>query len=396
MSSEPRIPLSAPVLDGNEGRYLQECIDTRWVSRGGRFVREFEALFAERHGMPDAVSTDSGTAALHLALLAAGVGPGDEVIVPALTFVATVNPVLYVGATPVFADLDPVTYGMDAGAVEAAVTERTKAILVVHLYGHPVDMTRITELARRHGLQVIEDATESLGSTWEGRPTGTLGDIAAFSFNGNKIITTGGGGMLLAREPATVDRLRHLTLQARVPGTLEYLHDDVGYNYALSNLQAAVGLAQLERLDAMAAHRRRLAARYAEALADAGETGLTFCAEVPPARTNYWLMSVLVDPEVHGRDRHAVIAALAQAGIESRPFFTPMPELPHLRAFARGEYPVARRLHATGVSIPSSADLDEAGQERVIAALLDGGRGAASSSTASTTRRVASPSRGPA
>lgn len=396
MSTEPRIPLSAPVLDGNEARYLQECIDTRWVSRGGRFVREFEALFASRHGLDDAVSTDSGTAALHVALLAAGIGPGDEVIVPALTFVATVNPVLYVGATPVFADLDPVTYGMDAGAVEAAVTERTKAILVVHLYGHPVDMTRITEVARRHGLRVIEDATESLGSTWEGRPTGTLGDIAAFSFNGNKIITTGGGGMLLARDPETVARMRHLTLQARVPGTLEYLHDDVGYNYALSNLQAAVGLAQLERLDAMIEHRRGLAARYAEALGDPAETGLTFCAEVPPARSNFWLMSVLVDPEIHGRDRHAVIAGLAEAGVESRPFFTPMPELVHLRRFARGEHPVASRLHAEGVSIPSSADLDEAGQERVIAALLGGQRGAASASTASRTRRVASPSRGPA
>ena len=396
MTTEPRIPLSAPVLDGNEARYLQECIDTRWVSRGGRFVRDFEALFAQRHGMPQAVATDSGTSALHLALQAAGIGPGDEVIVPALTFVATVNPVLYVSATPVFADLDPVTYGMDADAVEAAVTGRTKAILVVHLYGHPVDMARIGEIAARHGLKVIEDATESLGSTWEGRPTGTLGDIAAFSFNGNKIITTGGGGMLLAREPDTLDRMRHLTLQARVPGTLEYLHDDVGYNYALSNLGAAVGLAQLERLDTMLVHRRALADRYAEALGDPAETGLTFCAEVLPARSNFWLMSVLVDPVVHGRDRHAVIEAFAAAGIESRPFFTPMADLPHLSPFAHGEYPVARRLHEQGVSIPSSADLDEAGQDRVIAALLDRYSGAASASSASSTRRVASPSRGPA
>jgi perosamine synthetase len=356
-----RIPLSAPVFGENERRYLQQCIDERWVSSKGRFVNEFEALFAQLHGTEAAVSAVSGTAALHLALLAAGVGPGDEVIVPALTFVATVNPVLYAGAKPVFADVDPVTYGMAANAVEAAVTPRTKAILVVHLYGHPVDMTRISAIAERHGLKVIEDATEALGATWEGKPAGTLGDVAAFSFNGNKIITTGGGGMLLAREPETLERMRHLSLQGRVPGTLEYEHDSLGYNYTLSNVSAAVGLAQLERLEQLVAHRRHLADRYRTAFEG---TDLTFCAEVAPARSNHWLMSVLVE------DKDATISRLSQAGIDSRPFFVPMPALPHLAPYATGPVPVAERLHRHGVSIPSSADLDDAAQDRVIAALL--------------------------
>jgi len=365
LSELPRIPLSAPVFGDNERRYLQQCIDERWVSSKGRFVREFEALFAQRHGAPGAVSVASGTAALHLALLAAGVQPGDEVIVPALTFVATVNPVLYAGATPVFADVDPVTYGISADAIEAQLTPRTKAIVVVHLYGHPVDMTRIGAIAERRGLAVIEDATEALGATWEGRPAGMLGDIAAFSFNGNKIITTGGGGMLLARDPETLQRMRHLSLQGRVPGTHEYDHDALGYNYTLSNLQAAVGLAQLERLDELLAHRRRLAGRYAAAFADAGH--LTFCAEVAPARSNFWLMSVLVD----GRDRVEIIDALDRAGIDSRPFFMPMPALAHLARYSTGPVPVATRLHERGVSLPSSADLDDAAQDRVITALLE-------------------------
>ena len=369
-----RIPLSVPTLGEPEARYLQQCIDENWVASRGRFVREFEELFARVHDTAAAVSTVSGTAALHVALSELGIGPGDEVIVPALTFIATVNPVRYVGATPVFADVDPDTYCLDAAAVEAAITKRTAAILPVHLYGHPVDMDPLLELAQRRGLAVLEDATEALGSLYKGRPCGTLSDIAAFSFNGNKVITSGGGGMLLCPREDRLEHMRHLTLQGRVPGTLEYLHDEVGFNYVLSNLQAAVGLAQLERLPELVRRRREIGARYAEGLRDA--PGLRFCTEAPWADSNHWLMSVLVDPEVHGADRVAVAEHLSAAGIDTRPFFHPLPALAPYAEFARGDVPVATRLHAQGLSIPSSGSLTDADVDRVIAALLSSGAAA--------------------
>lgn len=363
-----RIPLSEPTFDGNEAQYLQQCIEEGWVASRGRFVREFEALFARRHARPDAVTTSSGTLAIQLALETLGVGPGDEVIVPALTFIATVNPVRYVGATPVFVDVDPETYGLDPALVEAALTERTKAILPVHLFGHPVDFDALQALAQPRGIAIVEDATEALGSSYRGRLCGTLGDVAAFSFNGNKVITSGGGGMLLAGDPERLDHLRHLTLQARVPGTLEYLHDEVGHNGVLSNLQAAVGLAQLEHLDDRLAARRALAVRYEAALRDVAD--LRFCTEAPGTTHNFWLMSVLVDEAVAGRTRTGVMDALREAGIDSRPFFSPLPDLPPYRAFAgHDEYPVTRRLHAQGVSIPSSSHLTREEQDLVCTVL---------------------------
>ncbi|HXN38723.1 MAG TPA: DegT/DnrJ/EryC1/StrS family aminotransferase, partial [Solirubrobacteraceae bacterium] len=330
-------------------------------------VHEFEQLFARLHEYPAAVSTVSGTAALHLALIALGLGPGDEVLVPAMTFVATANAVRYTGATPVFVDADPVTYTIDPADLQAKISARTRAILVVHLFGHPADMDAIGELARAHELAVVEDASGALGARYRGRPCGTLGDIGCFSFNGNKIVTSGGGGMLLAAEPKRLEHMRHLSFQARLAGTFEYVHDEVAFNYALSNVHAAIGLAQLERLDELLAHRRALAARYAAGLADVA--GLTFCAQAPWARCNYWLMSVLVDAAEYGRSREQLMAALAGVGIESRPFFVPLPDVgAHLRE-SPAHVPVARRLHREGLSIPSSASLDEADQDRVIAAL---------------------------
>jgi perosamine synthetase len=370
-AAPPRIPLSEPSLGEPELAYLRQCIEENWVSSKGRFVREFEALFALIHGAPDAVSTNTGTAALHLALLVLGLGPGDEVLVPALTFAASANVIRYVGATPVFVDVDPDTYTIDPAAAQAALTERTRALLVVHLYGHPVDMDAVARLARDRGLAVVEDATEALGSRYRGELCGTLGDIGCFSFNGNKVITTGGGGMVLARDPELLERVRHLSLQARVPGTREYLHDDVGFNYTLSNLQAAVGLAQLERLEQLLSRRRVLAGRYAAGLA--GVPGLHFCTEADGCESNHWLMSVLVDEAVHGRSPTRLIADLAEQAIEARPFFTPLPDLAPYAGSRHGPWPVSDRLHACGVSIPSSANLDDEGQDRVIAALS--GRG---------------------
>jgi perosamine synthetase len=361
-----RIPLSEPTLAGREADYLRECIEENWVAASGRFVKQLERLFADFHGAADAVSTVSGTAALHTALVDLGVGPGDEVIVPSLTFIASANPVVYVGATPVFADVDPVSYTLDPESVAALAGPRTKAIVAVHLYGHPADMDPIVATAREHGAFVIEDATEALGSSYRGRPCGTLGDIACFSFNGNKVITTGGGGMVLAQDPERLAHMRFLTLQGRVPGR-EYVHSEVGFNYTMNNLSAAVGVAQMERLDDYLRARREIAARYRDGLA--GVPGLTFAPEEEWAHANFWLQSVLVDPAAYGEDRDALMDRLAGAGIESRPFFHPLHRLPPFERHARGELPVSDRLHSMGVSIPSSSSLDAGAQERVIAQL---------------------------
>jgi perosamine synthetase len=368
MALATRIPLSEPTMGETEAKYLQQCIDENWVAGRGRFVREFEALFAEIHGCPSAVSTTSGTAALHLAMIELGLGPGDEVLVPALTFVATANAVRYVGGTPVFVDSDPVTYTMDPADAAKKITARTRALVAVHLYGHPADMDELGELANRHGLAVVEDATEALGSRHRGRLCGTIGDIGCFSFNGNKVITAGGGGMVLA-DADRLEHIRHLSLQGRQPRTLEYLHDEVGFNYTLSNLHAAVGLAQLEGLEDLIARRRTLAARYAASIACA--PGLTFCVEMSWAQSNFWLMSVLVDASVYGRTREQLMGALEHAGIDSRPFFTPLPDVgAHRRAGDTSRIPVARRLHAEGLVLPSSTSLGEADQDRVLAELL--------------------------
>jgi len=370
MALATRIPLSEPTMTEVEARYLRECVDENWVAAKGRFVGELETLFAHMHGCPAAVSTASGTAALHLAMIELGLGPGDEVLVPAMTFVASANAVRYAGASPVFVDADPVTYTIDPRDLADKITNRTRAILAVHLFGHPADMDAICELAREHELAVVEDATGALGSRYRGRPCGTIGDIGCFSFNGNKIITAGGGGMLLAADPDRLEHMRHLSFQGRQPGTVEYLHDEVAFNYVLSNLHAAIGLAQLERLDDLLARRRSLAARYRAALVDA--PGLTFCVQAPWARCNFWLMSVLVDEAEHGRSRDQVMAALAHAGIESRPFFTPLPDVDAHGDGSMPGIPVARRLHREGLNLPSSASLQDADQDRVIAELLAG------------------------
>lgn len=362
-----RVPLSVPSLGAQEAAYLTACIDEGWVARGGRFVREFETLFAKIAGVDHAVSTVSGSAALHLALVDLHVSSGDEVIVPALTFIATAAPVAYVGATPVFVDVDPATYCIDPAAIEAAITPRTRAIIPVHLYGHPADLDPIRALADPREIPIVEDATEALGSYCRGRACGTLGTIGAFSFNGNKVITSGGGGMLLADTGARVDHLRHLTLQARVGGTVEYLHDEVGFNYAMSNLNAAVGLAQLKRLEEFVEARRALARRYAEGLAPVDD--LTFCKEAPWARCNFWLMSVLVDERVRGRNRTDLMRTLDESGVDSRPFFHPLNRLKPFRALEGAPTPVADRLHSQGLSIPSSANLGRDDQERIITLL---------------------------
>jgi perosamine synthetase len=366
MQAPTRIALSEPSIAGNEARYLAECVEENWFAAKGRFVGEFESLFAATHERPAAVSTASGTAALHLAMVALGLGPGDEVLVPALTFVATANAVRYVGATPVIVDVDPSSYTIDPQCAAAAVTERTRALVAVHLFGHPAEMDAICALARRHDLAIVEDAAQALGSRYRDRRCGTLGDIGCFSFNGNKIITAGGGGMVLCDDPERLDRIRRLSFQGRRAGTYEYLHDEVGFNYSLSNLHAAIGLAQLEQLEQLVTRRRRVAARYAEALHDVAD--LTFTAEPPWGHSNYWLMSVRIDAAFNSRSREDIARALDRAGVEARPFFTPLPDIGAHRSQAH--LPVARRLHAEGLILPSSSNLTNEDQDRVLAELL--------------------------
>jgi perosamine synthetase len=355
-----RLPVAEPFLGDEELRYVSECVLTGWVSSAGAFVGRFEELFAERCGVAHAVAVSNGTAALHVALVALGIGPGDEVVVPTLTFIATANAVAYTGATPVFADSEPLTWNVDPEAVAAAITPRTRAIVPVHLYGHPADMDGILEVAAEHRLAVVEDAAEAHGALYRGRPVGSLGDLGTFSFYGNKIVTTGEGGMVVTNDAALAERIRVLRDHGMEPGR-RYWHPVLGFNYRLTNVQAAIGVAQLEKLDEILAAKRRVASRYADGLR--GVPGLTLPPEEPWARNVHWLYSILVEPEF-GVDRDAVMDALDAAGIESRPFFTPLHEQP---LYATGErLPVAERIAERGVSLPSAVTLSTSEIDRVV------------------------------
>jgi perosamine synthetase len=351
-----RLPVAEPFLGEEELRYVSECVLSGWVSSAGKFVGRFEELFAERCGVEHAIAVSNGTAALHVALVALGIGPGDEVIVPALTFVATANAVAYTGATPVFADSEAVTWNVDPDGVTAAIGPRTKAIVAVHLYGHPADMDAL--LAAADGIPVVEDAAEAHGALYKGRPVGALGRVGTFSFYGNKIVTTGEGGMVVTDDAELAARVRLLRDHGMEPGR-RYWHPVLGFNYRLTNLQAALGVAQLEKLDEILAAKRRVTDRYAAGLRDL--PGVTLPPEEPWARNVHWLYSILVE------ERDAVMDALDAAGIESRPFFTPLHQQP---LYATGErLPVAESLAERGLSLPSAVTLSAGEIERVVATL---------------------------
>jgi perosamine synthetase len=348
------IPVARPALIGNEKAYVLDCLESTWISSNGKYIELFEAQFATLCGVKHGLSCCNGTAALHLALLALGIGPGDEVIVPTLTFVATANAVAYCGARPVFVDSEPVTWNLDPELIQAKITPRTRAIIAVHLYGHPADMDQILEVARQHHLWVIEDAAEAHGAAYKGRPVGSLGDIATFSFYGNKVITTGEGGMVVTNNDEWAARVRLFKGQGLAPDR-RYWFSVAGYNYRMTNIAAAIGLAQLEKIDWHLARRREIAAQYAERLARI--PGLTMQPEMSLARHTYWMVSVvLTEPARRARD--AVMAQLFQRGIETRPFFYPMHTLPMYRAETNGHYPVAERISAHGFNLPTYADLD--------------------------------------
>ena len=362
------LPVAQPVLGERELVYVTECILSGWISSTGRFVGEFEQRCADYCGVPHAISTSNGTTALHLALLVLGIGPGDEVIVPTLTFIASANAVTYTGATSVFVDSEPVTWNLDAAAVERAITPRTKAIMAVHLYGHPADMRALRTICDRHKLFLVEDAAEAFGATLHGERAGSLGDIATFSFFGNKIITTGEGGMVMTADKKLADQCRVLRDHGMSPHR-RYWHPVLGYNYRMTNLQAAVGVGQIEKIDMIVSAKRRIAAQYQVALG--GVPGVWLPREPQDAESVFWLNSICIEPAVFGVDRDAVMAELKKAGIETRPVFPVLHRQPIYAAGPHVPMPVAEKISAQGLSLPSDASLSATEIQRVAEALKE-------------------------
>ena len=360
--NDPVIPLVHPVLDGNELRYLAECIQSGWVSSKGSFVKRFENAMAKECQVEHALALSSGTAALHLALLATGISPGDEVLLPALTYIADANTVVYCGAKPVFVDIDPYTWNLDLAQLEGKITGRTKAILAVHLYGHPVDMDVLSGIAEQHGLIVIEDACEAQGAEYKGHPVGTLGNAGCFSFYANKLVTTGEGGMLVTNSKELADKTRFLCNQAAFDDA--YTHDAIGYNYRMSNLQAAVGLAQMERIKEFLQARKRMTEVYTALLEEI--PGISLYSEPGWSKSVCWLFSILLDEE-YGLTRNQLRSHLLKAGIESKPFFKPLPSL--IPFFTDEPYPNSVRISERGISLPSAVDLTEAQIEYIAATI---------------------------
>lgn len=341
-----KLYLDAPNLGQIEKEYLVKCLDSNFVSTVGPFVPDFEEEFARLLGAKAAVAVQSGTAALHIALHALGIGPGDEVIVPSLTFVATVNPVLYTGARPVIVDVDADTWNIDPTGLEQAVTNKTKAVIPVHLYGNPCHMDVIIKIAREYNLYVIEDATESLGALYDGCYTGTFGDFGCFSFNGNKLITTGGGGMVVSRDREQAQHVKFLVNQAR-DADRGYYHPEMGFNYRMTNIEAALGLAQLSRFDEFLGRKKRYAAIYREILGDI--PGLHFQSECQGGKSANWLSCL----RVRKIDAANLAAALAEEGIPARRVFMPVGEMPYLREYA-SSCPNAHEIYEHGLCLPSS------------------------------------------
>lgn len=366
---ENRLPVASPVLGDREVEYVTDAVRSGWVSNGP-YVKRFEEGFAAFVGARHAISASNGTTALHLALHALRIGPGDEVIVPDLTFAATAHSVLQTGAVPVLADVEPDTWCVDPEAVRRALSPRTRAIIPVHLYGHPADMTALGALAAPRGIHLVEDCAESHGATIEGRATGSIGAVGTFSFYGNKLITTGEGGMLTTSDDALAARIRFLKDHGMSPAR-RYYHTELAFNYRMTNIQAALGVAQLERIDDFIERRRRIFAWYKARLG--GVAGLTLNAERPGYKNVFWMSCVVIEPSRAARDE--VAEKLGQRGIETRPFFVAMADLPHLGGLRRAgrasdDCPVSARLSRTGLNLPSGGDLREEDVDRVCRALL--------------------------
>jgi len=352
------IPVCEPLLGEKEIEYVLDCLKTNWISSKGKYVDIFEEKFARYCGCNYGICTTSGTTALHLALVSAGIKPGDEVILPTFTMIATAFAIIYIGAKPVLVDAEPETYNMDVTQIEGKITPKTKAIMPVHIYGHPCDMDPIMEVAQKNDLWVIEDAAEAHGAEYQGRKTGGIGHIGCFSFYANKIITTGEGGMVVTSDEKIAQKARSLKDLAHSPDK-RYLHTDIAFNYRMTNIQAAIGLAQFERIDELAAKRRKNARLYNDLLKSIA--GITIPVEKEWAKNVYWMYSILVTDEF-GITRDELMDKLMEKGIDTRAFFLPMhqqPALNNIGLFAGERYPVAEDLSRKGMYLPSSTGLSE-------------------------------------
>jgi len=351
------IPVNEPLLNGNEKKYLNECIDTEWISSEGPFIKKFEEDFASKLGRKYAIAVSNGTAALDASIAALDISSGDEVILPSFTIISCINQIIRVGATPVLVDSDPVTWNMNVEQVETKITDKTKAIMVVHTYGLPVDLQPIIALSEKYGINIIEDAAEMHGQTYNDQPCGSFGNISTFSFYPNKHITTGEGGMIVTDEKKIAERCRSLRNLCFKPDR-RFIHEELGWNMRMSNLQAAVGLAQLERLDEFVERKRNMGKLYTELLADLKRLQLPL-AQTSYARNIYWVYGLVLKDTIPF-DAVEAMSRLSNHGIGCRPFFWPMHQQPvfHKMGLFHGEhYPVAERLSRRGFYIPSGLKL---------------------------------------
>ena len=373
------IPLCVPEIRGNEWKYIKECLDSGWVSSVGSYVDRFETDLASYIGINHAVACVNGTAALHTALLVAGIGDGDEVFVSDLTFISPVNAIKYTGASPVFIDAEPDYYQIDPDKLSEFINKNCKfknrqlinqisgktikGIIPVHILGHPVNMDPILDIAHQYNLVIIEDATESLGSRYKGKKVGKLGDIACFSFNGNKLITTGGGGMIATNNEDWAKKAKYLTTQAK-DNPLEFIHNQVGYNYRLTNIQAAMGVAQMEMIDEYIEKKKLIAATYSDALKDI--PGVTIMPEATWATSVFWMYTILIDENEYGLSSRDLLQLLLMNNIQTRPLWQPMHMSPTNNGYSLGTFPIAESLYAQALSIPCSVGLTERDQNFVI------------------------------
>ena len=363
------IPVCEPTLTGNELKYVQQAVETNWISSAGSFIRDFEMQFAEACGSRYGIACANGTVAMHLAMATLGLAPDDEVIIPTFTMIATANAVTYCGAKPVLVDMEPDYWQMDIEQVARKISPRTKAIVPVHIYGHPTDMDPLMELAEKHGLYVFEDAAEAHGAEYKGRRCGSLGHAAGFSFYGNKIITTGEGGMVTT-DDREIARLAWNLRDHAFSSERHFWHKYVGFNYRMTNLQAAVGLAQVEQLDQFVEARRHNALEYNRRLQDI--PGIQIPKEAAWARNVYWMYGILVDKEQYGMNRDELRVVLANNGIETRTFFIPMHCQPiYWNTFKGERYPVAERLCRDGFYLPSASSLRLSEIEEITAIIRD-------------------------
>jgi perosamine synthetase len=360
-SDKKIIPVCEPFLNGNEKKYVLDAIETGWISSAGKYIGAFEQSFAKTCGVKHGIAVCNGTVALHLALVALGVGPGDEVIIPNFTMIASAFAVCYTGAKPVFVDAEPETWNIDVTKIEEKINKNTKAIMPVHIYGHPCEMDAIQKLAVKYKLKIIEDAAEVHGAEYRVKKCGSLGDIAAFSFFANKIATTGEGGMVVTDDDDLAEKCRyHKNLCFPTKGPRSYMHNDIGFNYRMSNVHAAIGLAQVEKIDEYINLRRKNNSLYKKYLKDV--PGLTLQPEKEWVKNVYWMNGVVVDKSEFGMSKNELMQKLQENGIDTRFFFVGMNKQPSLIKYGcddKGQYPISDWLSENGFYLPSGSGLKE-------------------------------------